>query len=709
MRQWMFRRILFFENLLLAVTLSFSQTPEKSSAQEYCWPTDASRVMTSSFCEYRPAHFHAGLDVKTWGRTGYKVFAVQSGSIVRVDVSPYGYGRAVFLKLNDGKTVVYGHLSRFSDRLEPFIEEEQNRRGRFSIQLALEPGLIQVEKGDVVAYTGATGNGVPHLHFEVWDAQDRPLNPLSLGFDLEDTVPPFFEAVAVTPLSYGSHAGGDYMPKIVALHKESDGIFHPEEPLYAWGRIGLSVRLFDKANGAENQFSIYRLCLFIDGQRIHDVRYDWFPPDLAGQIDLDYEFRLIHWNQSYFQKLYRDEGNMLPIYSQDLTGSGIVSCWTRAETDSWADVGIQPGSGDRMQELTVSRGNHTFRIEAFDYFGNRSEASGTLCFLPLFEFLNSRNASEAPWSAGAAAESSAVSLDIDTHFFGETIRFAVRSSAPLSDIPSLTSAYNMWDRDFIPLIPQGDNQFTGSASWKNRGEGIFVMEVRGTQPSGEALVMRDTADVFLVTPEAGGSLVSQDGLFRMTFPVGAVYSRLLGTIRQEKTDMEAAVLPEKYSISASDVPLKKRVKIQLTVPVSERREPTLGIYALDDPRCHFLNSRWEEDTLVAWTRSPGPFCVLQDTVSPEILNISPRPGSRIKDRTPTIIVGFQDTLSGIYGEDNYSISLNHSRLIVEYDPVRNLGLHPIRKPLNTGVHVLDIVIRDRAGNVTRKQSRFTVL
>ncbi len=703
MRQWVLKNKLFFENFLLIMI--FVQLSGKSPAQEYCWPTDAGQILTSTFCEYRPGHFHAGLDVKTWGRTGYKVFALQRGSITRIDVSPYGYGRAVFLKMEDGKTVVYGHLSRFSDRLEPFVREEQNRRGRYSIELTFDPGFMTVEKGDVVAFTGATGNGVPHLHFEVWDEEDRPINPLSLGFDIEDTIPPIFEALAVTPLSYGSHAAGDYLPQVIPLHRDKNGLYRPGDPIYAWGRVGLSVRLYDRTNGAINPMAIYRLRLFVDGQQIHEVAHDWFPPDLTEQIDLDYEYRLKEWDKGHFQKLYREQWNRLPIYSQNIRKSGVLSCWINGMNSRNNSMEVKD-AGDLEQDISLSRGDHTFRIEAFDYFGNRTEAVGTIRFVPASEFRTDENA-----VLSAKADSNSASFhffDIDTHFFRETIRFSVQAGVSLSGIPSLTTAYNMWDRDIVPLIPWGNNTFIGSASWKNRGEGFFVMEVRGIRDSAEMVVIRDTMDVFLVTPEVGGSLVSPDGIFRMTYPEDAVYERLLSTVHQTEVNIPPAVIPNQYFISASDAVLKRRVKVQVSLPVFEREEMTLGIYSIGEKGAHFLSNRRENGKLTAWTRSTGPFTVLQDTVPPEIISIQPRPGSQIDKRTPRIMVSFKDTLSGIYGEDNYLISLDHSRLIVEYDPDHDIGFHQIQEPLSPGSHLLDILIRDKAGNVTEKQTQFTI-
>src|SRR5512134_1440768 len=86
----------------------------RTDLRDYAWPTDASRKMSSAFASFRTMHFHAGIDVSTNGRTGYKVFASRDGFVSRISVSPYGYGKLLHVRHPDGFTTVYAHLKGFS-------------------------------------------------------------------------------------------------------------------------------------------------------------------------------------------------------------------------------------------------------------------------------------------------------------------------------------------------------------------------------------------------------------------------------------------------------------------------------------------------------------------------------------------------------------------------------------------------------------------
>jgi murein DD-endopeptidase MepM/ murein hydrolase activator NlpD len=102
---------------------------------------------------------HAGVDIAA--PAGLPVAAAADGVVTRVDTDA-GYGRFVEVKHAAGLSTRYAHLGRFLPQIVPGV--------------AVKAGTPVGEIGSTGSSTGA------HLHFEIRDDQDRPLNPeLFLG------------------------------------------------------------------------------------------------------------------------------------------------------------------------------------------------------------------------------------------------------------------------------------------------------------------------------------------------------------------------------------------------------------------------------------------------------------------------------------------------------------------------------------------------
>src|SRR5580700_4581846 len=60
-------------------------------------PLDLPITLAGTFGEVRSNHFHTGLDIRTDSREGLVVHAAADGYISRINVSPYGYGNALYI------------------------------------------------------------------------------------------------------------------------------------------------------------------------------------------------------------------------------------------------------------------------------------------------------------------------------------------------------------------------------------------------------------------------------------------------------------------------------------------------------------------------------------------------------------------------------------------------------------------------------------
>ena len=218
----------------------------------YLWPTNSGRFLSSTFGETRSAHFHAGLDIKTWGREGYKVFASKDGVLSQLLITNQGYGKAIYLKHKDGSFTVYAHLNRFNSTFQSIADSIRIQDHSYTFDKYLEPLNIKVKQGDVIGYTGSTGIGPPHLHFEIRNNKNQPLNPLQFNFDIGDTLAPVFSSVLIEPLQIDSRINGSTYPATVyPFEIRNDTTFF--DTVFVKGKFGISPNVYDEANSVTNK------------------------------------------------------------------------------------------------------------------------------------------------------------------------------------------------------------------------------------------------------------------------------------------------------------------------------------------------------------------------------------------------------------------------------------------------------------------------
>ncbi|MFQ5639156.1 MAG: hypothetical protein ACE5IR_14330 [bacterium] len=381
------KRIGIFLTILWGCAGLANGQSRQTGPSDYLWPTEASKNLTSAFCEYRGRRFHAGIDIKTWGKVGYKVFAVRPGYVWRISVSPSGYGKALYIKLDTGEIAVYAHLSDYAKRILPYVEAEQKRLNKYSVNLFLKAGAVPVAQGEVVAYSGQTGIGAPHLHFEIRDASNRPLNPLSKGYKLPDRVRPIITKVSISPMDADSQVNGDFKPVIVRPKWIQPGEYIIEEPLFFWGQAGFAVSCYDKDSNSRNLFGVYSLKLFVDS--VLRFRYEF--DDLSFQqnkmIELERDYRLSRRSRGRFYKLYKEPHNKRSNYFPNKPWAGLLRSSTLV-----SEPNLETKEGVNRSQRGVPAGSlfpglHDFEIETSDFFGNVSRVRGHIQVGASFDFM----------------------------------------------------------------------------------------------------------------------------------------------------------------------------------------------------------------------------------------------------------------------------------------------------------------------------------
>lgn len=358
---------------LLGLCLS---TNNPAASQSYFWPTNASNLLSSSFAEYRSNHFHAGIDIKTFGQNGLPVFATRTGYIWLVRVSPYGYGRVIYQKLDSGEIAVYAHLQKFAEKLETEIKREQQRLQEFTINKYFEPDEFPVAQGDIIAFTGESGIGPSHLHFEIRDAANNPINPLSKNFPVKDTLPPVIRRLSILPLEAGTEINGELATQIQPVLFTGKTKYQIPAPIRISGAAGLAVDCYDPVDLTTNKLGIYSLKLFVDGQLLFAAVYDSFTHEKTNQIVLDRDFRLMRQGADVFYRCFRDRQNTLEFYEGFPPEAGILHSRNFAPQfpEDWPTDSLAP------QNSGLSDSLHAFKIEIADYFQNSAQVTGHFLF-----------------------------------------------------------------------------------------------------------------------------------------------------------------------------------------------------------------------------------------------------------------------------------------------------------------------------------------
>ncbi len=248
------------------------------NAQDYHWPIRAQKSLSATFCEYRSGHLHAGIDIKTWGEMEVPCLAVAEGYIERILIGYKGYGRGLFLRLNDGNMAVYGHLELFTPALEKLIQEKQLELDRYSLRLEFTSDQFPVEAGQLIGYSGTSGTEHPHLHFEVRDTINQVVNPLLFYSGIKDNQAPIIDEVMLTPLLPESRINNSKLPVIFGLQ-------HTGTLVHATGPFLVSVNAHDRANGTYNKYNIYQIEALVNDHLVYSRVFDQVPLKLTGFID----------------------------------------------------------------------------------------------------------------------------------------------------------------------------------------------------------------------------------------------------------------------------------------------------------------------------------------------------------------------------------------------------------------------------------------
>ncbi len=318
-----FNRLFVLPLILLFGTPALAQ----EGIPEFSPPLDIPLILSGNFAEMRRNHFHTGIDIKTQGVEGQNVRAAAEGYVSRVAISPWGYGKALYIDHPNGYTTVYAHLSSLSAKIDSVVRAEQYRTESFRVDFAPDPP-IPVERQELIALSGNSGSsGGPHLHFEIRRTADsRPQNPLLFNFDVADNIPPRLRGVRFHPLTDTSLVDGQTEAKSYVL-TGGNGKYRMRAaaPVKTYGAVGFSLHALDFLDGAPNKCGIYSLKLEVEGETVCRQQFDELDFAVSRHINCYKDYGAFRRNGWHYHKSFIEPGNGLEmIYPEIAPDSGRV-------------------------------------------------------------------------------------------------------------------------------------------------------------------------------------------------------------------------------------------------------------------------------------------------------------------------------------------------------------------------------------------------
>ena len=262
----LFLRILYTTLFISNINFGISQEID------FHTPIDAPFDLSGTFGEFR-SRFHTGIDFKSRGVQGQKIFSIEDGYVSRIEVNNYGYGKVIYIDHLNGFTSVYAHLKNFNSELDEYIKSELYKSKRNSIKKFPKTNQLRINKGEVIGYSGNTGRSFgPHLHFEIRDTKSQDaINPLMFNYSYKDDERPIIRGLYIINENNSLVRNSPIRKKV---KKINDSTYTVDDFEYN-GKIGIGLDIYDiQYKNLYNQNGVYKVELFIDSTLKYSYKMD---------------------------------------------------------------------------------------------------------------------------------------------------------------------------------------------------------------------------------------------------------------------------------------------------------------------------------------------------------------------------------------------------------------------------------------------------
>jgi len=353
----LFLRILFTTLFISNINFGISQEID------FHTPIDAPFDLSGTFGEFR-SRFHTGIDFKSRGVQGQKIFSIEDGYISRIEVNNYGYGKVIYIDHLNGFTSVYAHLKNFNPELDEYIKSELYKSKRNSIKKFPKTNQLRINKGEVIGYSGNTGRSFgPHLHFEIRDTKSQDaINPLMFNYTYKDDERPIIRGLYIINENNSLVRNSPIRKKV---KKINDSTYTVDDFEYN-GKIGIGLDIYDiQYKNLYNQNGVYKVELFIDSILKYSYKMDKIKFSENHYKKIMYDYLSLAQKNKKVLKIYTPRNSDLSFLKNNKF-NGIIN------SDSIRDNSLLV----RVSDWNGNSSSIKFNLKANDSISRRSSYNG---------------------------------------------------------------------------------------------------------------------------------------------------------------------------------------------------------------------------------------------------------------------------------------------------------------------------------------------
>jgi hypothetical protein len=736
------------------------------------WPIRRTIDLSSGFGDFREGRFHAGIDIRTGGRTGQRLLAPVDGYVYRLKMSYRGSGKALYLMGDDNHIYVFYHLAALNEEIDRVVKRAQLSVQRYYIDIYLPRDSLRVKQGDILGLTGQTGTGAPHLHFEKRTVDNKPINPLVNGFPITDTVSPTINYVGFEMTDDRSlFSNGERQVFLSPVITDVPGEYALEYTQYITHPFGLLVDGWDKMRPGGMKQSIYKLTAYLDDKPIYESKFDTLDFDSDPSVRAEYDYPVTVDSGMQVRRLFTKMGNEFPGSRALNRYGGVVG----------ADESLHYGA-------------HVMRVVAEDCFGNtmsvrinfvwgpdqrlfvndsivndtlgEKEYRTSLYFTPVHSypelaidsvFLVAQRGTKWVPTADAVThqlDNGRVRIDVPVRRMIYTIPFALAVQSSLGPIiidKPFSGIRSRAGKDVkMELRPREDGLIVHlGTKAKVASQAQLVLYYRDSLLGRELPPRYYNRDnyYFFIPAQKRYSRVdridviwSEDTLIRPAHSevvhLAAVGFKDVDTVDFDSTlfveigrdDLFAPIFVNikqirvvgasafglasaLYEVLPTTFPVRKPFIIRGRLPQATTLEDYIGLCWLDEDKDKWVwldDNKFADGFFRASSIGGGRFGLVADGDPPVIDRMNLIPKRTVLTSRPLIEFRLIDSLSGFLDDRNIDIRIDKKWMIPEYDPESKWCRTQPVEPLEDGEHHLAIVVTDQSGRRTEQYVLFYV-